>query len=172
MISEKNCCGGALRDTIVHFGEGFEEDVFDAAVGKSKEADLSLCLGAPVPFFFAFGLCDTTCAGSKLSVTPACDMPLYALKEWQSRERPTTALKHCPRRSKVNSTHSGLKTEEVAHEQQKPRLAVCNLQRTGLDGKADLVIHHSCDEVMTGLLHRVKRKLDQRQAQREDRGSQ
>lgn len=45
--SEEETCGGPLRDTIVHFG-GFEDDVFQSAVTKSEEADLSLCLGKPL----------------------------------------------------------------------------------------------------------------------------
>jgi len=44
--SEQEGCNGALRDTIVHFGEGFEAAVFDEAVAKSQEADLALCLGS------------------------------------------------------------------------------------------------------------------------------
>jgi NAD-dependent SIR2 family protein deacetylase len=54
--SEQEGCDGALRDTIVHFGEGFEEDVFAEAVAKSKEADLTLCLGTLSSYLFvSFG---------------------------------------------------------------------------------------------------------------------
>jgi NAD-dependent SIR2 family protein deacetylase len=35
------------------------------------------------------------------------------------------------------------------------RVAICNLQKTDKDDEADLVIHHTCDEVMTALLDRL-----------------
>ncbi|ELR25303.1 SAP domain containing protein [Acanthamoeba castellanii str. Neff] len=138
-LTRRSCdqegCDGALRDTIVHFGEGFEEDVFAAAVAKSKEADLTLCLG------------------SKLSVTPACDMPFYC-KQKRTKEQ----KKRDQRRAGRARTKDAGKKEEKAEENDEEgregeaKVAICNLQPTDKDHEADLVIHHTCDEVMTALL--------------------
>lgn len=53
-------CGGALHDSIIHFGENLPEKALKDGFRNARAADLVLVLG------------------SSLTVTPACDMPKQA----------------------------------------------------------------------------------------------
>jgi hypothetical protein len=100
-----------------------------------------------------------TRAGSKLSVTPACDMPFYC------KEPPTNRSQRMARREKKQKQEEG---GEGAKEERQPPLgsvAICNLQRTDKDDQANLVIHHTCDTVMVGLLDSLKRRIQERSTQ-------
>jgi len=107
---------GKLKDNIIHFGEMFEPDILAAAVEKSKEGDLSLCLG------------------SKLVVTPACDMPFYTKKS-----------------TKGKRDVQGIKKVAICNLQQTPKVPpisillsihTCLNPLITKDKHADLVIHH------------------------------
>ena len=51
-------CGGALRDTIINFGENLREDILEFGFDECAKSDLCLCMG------------------SSMRVNPACEMPL------------------------------------------------------------------------------------------------
>ena len=53
-------CGGELKDTIINFGEGLDQDVVRKGFEKSNETDLYICMG------------------SSMRVSPANTMPLEA----------------------------------------------------------------------------------------------
>eukprot|EP00754_Rhynchopus_humris_P012190 Rhum_TRINITY_DN14273_c1_g2::Rhum_TRINITY_DN14273_c1_g2_i2::g.76385::m.76385/K11416/SIRT6, SIR2L6; mono-ADP-ribosyltransferase sirtuin 6 len=99
-------CGGALADTIVHFGESLPLSAIEGGFAASTASDLHIVLG------------------SSLTVSPACQMP-----EATKKAAPGN------------------------------KLVIVNLQRTPLDGIADLVIRAPVNdvvsEVMSALGHRI-----------------
>ncbi len=93
-----------------------------------------------------------TITGSKLSVTPACDMPFYCKKKRtkEQRDQRRAGRTRTKDAGEEEEQEKGKNDEEGREGEAK--VAICNLQPTDKDHEADLVIHHACDEVMTALL--------------------
>lgn len=89
-----------MRDTIVHFGEFFEPDVLAIAEQKAKESDLSICLG------------------SKLTVTPASEMPFYINDDDDNNNNIKTTRRG---KRKVAGNNNNKSNKKVV---------ICNLQPT------------------------------------------
>jgi NAD-dependent SIR2 family protein deacetylase len=143
-------CKGRLKDTIIHFGEQFDEKIINEAIAKSEEADLSICIG------------------SKLTVTPASEMPFYSkrkiIKMRKTRNSRKSGRSTTTKKGKVNNRTQ--KNDVVGkHDEQEQqdasiscvaKVVICNLQATPMDEEADLVINHYCDEVMKLVMQKLE----------------
>ena len=61
-------CGGKFHDHVLDWEDALPEDELEASERHSKEADLAICLG------------------TSLQITPACNLPIKAIRKYKSKE--------------------------------------------------------------------------------------
>jgi hypothetical protein len=78
-------------------------------------------------------------------------MPFYCKKRSEEHKK-----RDQRRAGRARTKDAGKEEEAKANDEEglegEAKVAICNLQQTDKDHEADLVIHHTCDEVMTALL--------------------
>jgi serine/threonine protein kinase len=111
-------CGGDLNDILVNLNEPIPPNSYKTSLKNASKADLILVLG------------------SRLAISPSCDLPELCKRNIQLENIRTT-----------NNWSQSTKEEERIH-----RFCIVNLSETQKDHLADLIIHHHVDDVMASLM--------------------